>query len=472
MIAVLAGAAAFVGLQHLWFWLERPDEHLHPWMVALAVGTLIFLRGFHLQIASDAPAPAIEGVRLQWTGGAALVIVLIGLVNRFIGRPAPRRLFVITSLGGAVYVVCTWLTELVVVDEAVLRTPAGWHPYWGVTLGPLTTVFVPFMLAMAVYCVTVLARARDLDLFERVVLLFAVGLYLMAGMNEVLGGLRLVATVRLFPPAFTLVCISFSLLLAQRFDAMARDNERLLVEMRAQARVLEARNAELDAFAYTASHDLKAPLVSIEGMADVLHEQGADALDRAERQVVQRIAANVQRMKRLIADLLAFSRVGREAHDLTAIPLLAVVDAVIDEFAVAVRERGITVTRPAPATVWGTQTHVEQVFRNLIDNAVRAVRDTTVPVIEIFAVDHGATVECAVRDNGTGIDPADHARMFEMFLRLDDRIEGTGVGLALVKKIVELNGGRVWVESAKGRGATFSFTWPTAPAPATRAPSA
>jgi signal transduction histidine kinase len=156
--------------------------------------------------------------------------------------------------------------------------------------------------------------------------------------------------------------------------------------------------------------------------------------------------------------------VGREGHRPGAIPLLAVVDTVIDEFALAIRARGIEVTHPAPLTLWGTQTHVEQVFRNLIGNAVKFVGNTAGPAIDVTAVDRGSMVECAVRDNGIGIDPVYHPKLFEIFYRLEDSgPEGTGVGLALVKKIVEFNGGRVWVESVKGEGATFRFTWPKAP---------
>jgi signal transduction histidine kinase len=468
----LAGVAAFVGLQHLWFWLQRRQERIHVWMIALSAGTLTFLRGYHLQIASAEATPAILGARLQWTGGTLLVVVLLGLVNRFVRRPAPPAVFRTAAIVGGAYLACVWLTETVVRNEAVLRMPATGRPYWGVGLGPVTFVFVPFTLSVALYCITVLARAGTVERFERAVLLLAFIFYLLAGINEVLGALSVIVSVRLFPPAFAVLGVAFSILLARRFDALARDNQRLLAETRAQAKTLEVRNADLDAFAYTVSHDLKAPLVAIEGMAEMLREHGAGRLDDTADHGLRRIHANVQRMKRLIADLLEFSRVGREGHRPAAVPLLEVVDAVLEEFAGAVRERGMTVTRPAPVTLWGAPTHVEQVFRNLIDNAVKFAGDAGAPAIDVTAVDRGPMVECAVRDNGIGVDPAYHAKLFEIFHRLDDTAtEGTGVGLALVKKIVELNGGSVWVESAKGCGATFRFTWPRPPA-ATRAASA
>jgi signal transduction histidine kinase len=461
MTLFLAGVAAFVGLHHLWFWLERPQERVHLWIVALSVGTLLYLPGYHLQMSATEPAPAILGARLQWTGGTMLIVVLLGLVHRFVGRPPGRAVFGTAAAVGGGYVACVWLTETVVRHQAVLRITIDGERYWGVGRGPVMFVFVPFMLSAAVYAIVMLARARTMDRFERRLLLVAFTFYLLVGINEVLFALRLIQTVRLFPPAFALLSVAFSVMLARRFDLLARENERLLGETRAQARALESRNAELDAFAYTVSHDLKAPLVAIEGMTDILRDESAGCVDPTTLHVLRRIHANVQRMKRLIADLLLLSRVGREAHRPGPVPLLDVVEAVLDEFAGAVRARGVAVTRPAPVTLWGTQTHLEQVYRNLIGNAIKFLGVNGAPAIELTAAARDGMVECAVRDNGIGIDPIHHPRLFEIFHRLEDTgAEGTGVGLALVKKIVEFNGGRVWVESAKGEGATFRFTWP------------
>jgi signal transduction histidine kinase len=113
-------------------------------------------------------------------------------------------------------------------------------------------------------------------------------------------------------------------------------------------------------------------------------------------------------------------------------------------------------------TVWGVRVHLEQVFANLISNAVKYLGTTTAPRVEIRAEEtDGSFVEFSVSDNGVGIDPAYHARVFELFQRLRDvEAEGTGVGLALVKKIIDTVGGRIWVESTPGEGATFRFTWP------------
>lgn len=462
MTLFLMGVATFVGLHHLWFWLERRKEHVHVWIVALSAGTLTYLAGYRLQMSSEVAEPAVLGARLQWTGGTVLIVVLLGLVNRFIGRAPPRALVGAAALFGGAYVACVWFTETVVRNEAMLRVTIAGERYWGVARGPVMFLFVPFMLLVAIYAIVRLARTPDVDRIERRVLLLAFGFYLLVGINEVLFALRLITTVRLFPPAFALLGVTFSALLARRVDALAGENERLLAAMRAQATILEAKNAELDTFAYSVSHDLKSPLVAIDGMAAVLREDYADRLDAAGLHALGRIEANVRRMERLIADLLRFSRVGREAYRPEAVPLRDVVDAVLEEFAGIVTQRGIVVRRPAPVLVRGIPAQVEQVVRNLVSNAVKFLGPTAAPVIEIEAVDTGdGMIACAVRDNGVGIDPAHHAKIFDIFGRLNDvETEGTGVGLALVKKIVESNGGRVWVESAKGQGATFRFTWP------------
>jgi signal transduction histidine kinase len=455
------GVATFVGIQHLWFWLGRREDSVHLWMVGLCVGTLTYLAGFRLQMFSPIPGPAILGARLQWTGGTGLVVVLFGLVNRFIGRRSPPRALRPAVTFGAVYVFCVWFTDTVVRNEAALRdTLAGEH-YWGVARGPIMFAFLPFLFTAAFYCLGHIARARHVDRLERSILLVAFSFYLLVGINEVLFALRLIRTMRLFPPAFALLAVAFSVLLGRRFNGLAGQNEALLAATRAQAAVLEAKNKELDSFVYTVSHDLKSPLVSIRGMVDIVHEDDAARLGDDGRHALDRIRANVDRMARLIADLLIFSRAGREGRPRQAVRLPDVVDAILDELGGTIREHGITVVRRDEATVWGIPSQLEQVFRNLIGNAVKFMGDTTAPAIEVRACGHGDMVECAVHDNGIGIDPAYHTKIFEMFQRLGDvPAEGTGVGLALVQKIVESNGGRIRVESAPGQGARFTFTWP------------
>jgi GAF domain-containing protein len=246
--------------------------------------------------------------------------------------------------------------------------------------------------------------------------------------------------------------------------ALALENARLFAETQAQAASLRNKNAELDSFVYSVSHDLKAPLVSIQGMSTILVEDFGPELGDEGRRVLGRIQANVERLERLISDLLALSRIGREARVPEPVDLDDVVEGVLAELADPLRARGVTVVRHDLGRVLAVRTQMEQVFGNLISNAMKYLGDQAAPTIEIGAVARGGVLECWVRDNGIGIDPAYHGKVFEIFHRLRDvDAEGTGVGLPIVKKIIETAGGRVWVESARHEGATFRFTWPAGP---------
>ena len=246
--------------------------------------------------------------------------------------------------------------------------------------------------------------------------------------------------------------------------ASALENARLFAETQAQALALKEKNTELNSFVYTVSHDLKAPLVTIQGMASILEEDHAAALDEQGRHYVRRIKANTQQMERLILDLLALSRIGREAREPEAVSLADLVDERVSELGEPLRARGIKVSVGDLGTLPGIRVQLEQVFGNLLINAVKYIGDTAEPLIEIGMEERDEVAECWVRDNGIGIAPEYHDKVFEIFQRLKEvEAEGTGVGLPIVKKIVEGAGGRVWVESTRGAGATFRFTWPIGP---------
>jgi GAF domain-containing protein len=245
--------------------------------------------------------------------------------------------------------------------------------------------------------------------------------------------------------------------------AIAIQNARLFSASRAQAAALAEKNAQLDSFVYVVSHDLKAPLITIEGMASILRENHANALDPEANHLLERIQANVRQLERLTEDLLALSRIGREARAPEPVDLTELVGRLLVEWDGPIRARGVQVDYGHLPTLQAIRTQMEQVIGNLLGNALKYLGDTPSPRVEIGAVEKDGVVECYVKDNGIGIDPAYHGRVFEIFHRLKEvEAEGTGVGLAIVKKIVEGAGGRVWVESVKGEGATFRFTWPKA----------
>ena len=243
--------------------------------------------------------------------------------------------------------------------------------------------------------------------------------------------------------------------------AVAIEQSRLLAATEAQAAALKAKNAELDSFVYSVSHDLKSPLVSIEGLTSLVLTEYGEGLDPDARNFLERIQANVQHLEGLIADLLALSRIGREARPLEDVDLAEVVGAVVEELSVIVDARGVAVVRGPLGRVRAIRAQMEQVVRNLVSNAVKYLGDVATPRVEIRTIERDDEIECLVADNGIGIDPTYHHKVFEMFQRLNDvEVAGTGLGLPIVKKIVEGAGGRIWIESARGEGTTVHFTWP------------
>jgi signal transduction histidine kinase len=243
--------------------------------------------------------------------------------------------------------------------------------------------------------------------------------------------------------------------------AVAIENARLYAEIQRTLRELEEKNAELDTFVYSVSHDLKAPVVTIQGMAGLLRDEAAPRLAEKDRYYLDRIDANCVHMQSLIMHLLALSRIGRDAWAPEDVDLNEVVEAVLAELRGPIDARGVTVSVDDLPAVRAPRVHMQEIFGNLVSNAVKYLGPVASPAVSIGAKDHGDRVECWVRDNGIGIDPAYHAKIFEAFQRLKDvSADGSGVGLAIVKKIVETAGGRVWVDSARGQGAAFHFTWP------------
>lgn len=243
--------------------------------------------------------------------------------------------------------------------------------------------------------------------------------------------------------------------------ALAIEKRRLYDDAQQAMRNLQAKNADLDSFVYVVSHDLKSPLVTIQGMTGMLIQDQMERLDERGRRYLQRISANVEQMERLIGDLLALSRVGREGRPAELVAMKEVVDEVLMELGERLQARGVKVTCGALGSVVAIRTQMFQVWSNLLSNAVKYMGDVAEPTVEVGCADRGEFLEYWVRDNGIGIDPAYHGQVFEMFQRLKEvEAEGTGVGLSIVKKIVEAAGGRARVESAKGQGSTFYVAWP------------
>lgn len=236
-------------------------------------------------------------------------------------------------------------------------------------------------------------------------------------------------------------------------------NADLEERVRQRTRELEAANKELTNFAYVVSHDLKAPLRSIHQLASWLVEDYAELLDEEGRQITDLLTSRVQRMDRLIDGILQYSRVGRTSEEFFACDLNTVVKNVIDMLAPP-EDLQIQIPEALPVVI-GDQIQLEQLFQNLLGNAIKFMHHLHGKVT-IGSVEAGTHWILRVSDNGPGIEAQYHEKIFQMFQTLTprDEHENTGIGLALVKKIVTLHGGQIWVESVAGQGSTFCFTLP------------
>lgn len=225
---------------------------------------------------------------------------------------------------------------------------------------------------------------------------------------------------------------------------------------------IEKHKEELEAFVYTASHDLKAPVVSIYGMASVLMEDYGEKLDQQGKHYLERLMSNAGFMEQLITDLLEFSRVGRREEKPEMLNTEEIIKNVLDQCDLTIKTRSVKVVCLTPLpSIFFDRTRLIQVFLNLISNSIKFMGDQPQPMVEIGGQRIGGSVQFYVKDNGIGIDPQHHHLIFGVFQRLKEvEVEGTGIGLAVVKKIIDLSGGKIWFESKKGEGTTFFFQIP------------
>ena len=224
---------------------------------------------------------------------------------------------------------------------------------------------------------------------------------------------------------------------------------------------IRKKNEELENFVYVVSHDLKAPLISLQGFSSALLKDYQGKLGEEGKRYVKRITANARRMEVLISDLLALSRLGRAVSAFKDVSSHEIASRAISSLKPGLEENRIEVSiGDNLPTIRCDGERIYQVFENLVVNAIKFIGDTEEPRIEIGYEDKEEVHQFHVRDNGIGIDPRYHGKIFEIFHRLKeiDDEEGTGIGLVIVERIIKNHGGKVWVESEKGAGATFYFT--------------
>ncbi|MBL0219596.1 MAG: hypothetical protein IPQ07_37745 [Myxococcales bacterium] len=237
-------------------------------------------------------------------------------------------------------------------------------------------------------------------------------------------------------------------------------------ELRTKTTELGRSNAELEQFAYVASHDLQEPLRMVSTYVQLFEKRfkGAVVDPKADKYIAYAVEG-AKRMQALIAGLLAYSRVGTGEQVTSRVDINALVDVALLNLSEGLLETGALVTRDPLPTIMVEPLQLTQVFQNLIANGNKFQRPGIKPHLHIGAVRQGVNWVFSVRDNGIGIEPEFFERIFVIFQRLHTRAEfsGTGIGLSICKKVVERHGGRIWIESEPGQGTSFCFSLPATP---------
>lgn len=250
--------------------------------------------------------------------------------------------------------------------------------------------------------------------------------------------------------------------------ANAIQNARLYQETLRNSEKLKSVNEELESFVYTVSHDLKSPIVAIQGFASIFLQDYASKMEPDAIHYVERIQANANQMEKLIRDLLELSRIGRVVNPFETVDVAQVLAEAQTELIFQIQEKQIEVViQPDFPKIWADRNRLVQVFTNLISNAVKYIGHPKKPRIEIGWKQTDDVFIFYVKDNGIGIEKEYHEKIFGLFQILnpdpDKTKSGTGVGLTIVKRIIENHGGKIWLESIPGKGSTFYFSIPRSP---------
>jgi PAS domain S-box-containing protein len=245
--------------------------------------------------------------------------------------------------------------------------------------------------------------------------------------------------------------------------ALKRSHDELEARVAERTAELEAKNSEMERFAYTVSHDLRSPLVTIQGFLGFLKE---DVRDRNEEKIdadVEMISDAVEKMDYLLLDTLRLSRIGRVANPPEDVPFGEIVGDALGSVSEMARSKGVEISLAEEwPIVHVDRLRIGEALVNLIENGIRYSADQPRPRVEVGWRKDEEEVIFFVRDNGIGINPGQQDKVFELFYKADPEVEGTGAGLAIVKRIIEVHDGRIWVVSEEGEGSTFCFTLPVA----------
>lgn len=258
-----------------------------------------------------------------------------------------------------------------------------------------------------------------------------------------------------------IVVIILVAIIAERIEKIRKLND-LNKQLQNQSEKLEDANQELEAFAYSVSHDLRVPLRAIDGFSRILVEDYEDKLDEEGIRLLNIVRENTAKMGHLIDDILLLSRASRQEMVLNEIDMAALAKSVYDDFQTDVADRDVEFIMGDIPNAYGDRAMLGQVFQNLIGNAIKFTRNNNPAIIEVGGEKEGKEIVYYVKDNGAGFDMKYINKLFGLFQRLHspEEFEGTGVGLSIVQRVIRRHGGSVWGEGAVGQGATIYFTLP------------
>jgi signal transduction histidine kinase len=379
--------------------------------------------------------------------------------------------FVMTVLSDnkfPIFVFATSIPLILILSETVYKTEV-WNPYYVsiplcITLttfyelySTLNEPFWLFFIIIIYHNILFIEKDRFKMLFIgiSVILLFWVEYY--TDMPAGIIASRVTATIIFSITTY----LGFDYLLKKQLEVHValRNKDEAEKKLQSYAADLEKKNSELDQFAYIVSHDLKAPLRGINNLSSWIEEDLGQNITEDTHKNLELLRNRVHRMENLINGILAYSRAGRLQTDEVYFSTYELINEICANL---INRSDITVNIVQPLPFLKTErVKLEQVFTNLISNALKHTQNEH-PEIRITSQEDDSSYTFCVADNGPGIDPAYHEKIFIIFQTLQSRdtVENTGVGLAIVKKIVEDNGGAIWVESTVGNGAQFYFTWP------------
>ena len=469
---IMASVCFYVGIYYLTLYVRRRNESeaLSFAFTCFSVALYdIFCAGLYSALSLT------EGVKWQTGQFAAICMIAISII--WFTRDITK-----TRTGGVekyatfyysvmVFVILTVSNELTltVAKPAIKRMGFG-HSikdiYYECAPGILLTIMEVVSIVIFAYLICKLIRySRSKTNSKIIPIICSYFIFYLAIINDVLVGARIYGFVYMTEYAFMCIVLTMAYALQDKFIKAQEDMEALnaCLENKVEERTKELKrsNAELEQFAYVASHDLQEPLRMVSSYLQLLEKRYKEKLDSDAHEFIGFAVDGALRMKRLINDLLAYSRISTKGEPFKPVECGVVLEKAIKNLEIAIQEKKASVTHDQLPKVMADEGQLIQLFQNLIANALKFCKDRT-PEIHISAKQGPEGRVVGVRDNGIGIESEHFDKIFHIFQRLHTREEyaGTGIGLAVCKKIVERHGGKIWVESEAGKGTTFWFTIP------------